>query len=233
MVISLVLQGLGLGLAIAAPVGAIGTLCINRTLTQGRWIGFVSGLGAATADGLYGCVAGFGLTAIAQPLLQQGLILRGVGGLFLLYLGIRTLLSPIQTIPQSLTKPIAPSPQPQSIPGTNRRLPTTTIPLTPSLQAYGSTFLLTLMNPMTVLSFTGVFAGLGVGSAGHQARSGAEALALVLGVFLGSALWWLLLSWGVGLLRHRLTAQHLRWINWASGAIVIGFAIASFATLHL
>ena len=93
------LRGLLIGFSIAAPVGPIGVLCIRRTLAEGRVYGFVSGLGAATADATYGSIAGFGLTFIASFLVSQGLWLRLIGGLFLVYLGLRTF----------LTKPAAPS----------------------------------------------------------------------------------------------------------------------------
>ena len=90
---SLFLRGLVIGLSIAAPVGPIGVLCIRRTLAQGRGYGLVSGLGAATADAVYGCVAGFGLTLISSFLVDQQMWLRLIGGAFLCYLGVKTLLS--------------------------------------------------------------------------------------------------------------------------------------------
>src|SRR5512138_1444716 len=89
----LFLRGFLIGLSIAAPVGPIGVLCIRRTLAEGRLTGFFSGMGAATADMLYGSVAAFGLTFIMDSLLKQAAWLHSVGGLFLLYLGIRTILS--------------------------------------------------------------------------------------------------------------------------------------------
>ena len=136
--LALILRGFILGLAIAAPVGPIGVLCIRRTLAQGRLFGFVSGLGAATADALYGCVAAFGLTAISALLVRQQDLLRLLGGLFLCYLGVRTLLA---------------RPTDQSAAAEGQGLG----------GAYFSTLLLTLTNPITILSFVAVFAGLGVG----------------------------------------------------------------------
>src|SRR5512140_2506793 len=93
MAAALFLRGLLIGFSIAAPVGPIGVLCIRRTLANGRVSGLVTGLGAATADGLYGCVAGFGLTFISSLLIDQQMWLRLFGGLFLCYLGLKTLLS--------------------------------------------------------------------------------------------------------------------------------------------
>jgi len=87
------LKGLLIGFSIAAPVGPIGVLCIRRTLAEGRLVGLVTGLGAATADAFYGFVAAFGLTFISTFLVSQQVWLRAIGGVFLLYLGIRTFLS--------------------------------------------------------------------------------------------------------------------------------------------
>lgn len=203
MDVSFFLRGLALGFAIAAPVGPIGVICIRRTLADGRVVGFVSGLGAATADMSYGAVAAFGLTAVSSLLTGQRLWIHLLGGLFLLYLGVKTLLaSPAQTS-------TAPSPAGLT-------------------SAYGSTLLLTLANPATILSFVAVFAGLGV--AGPHADYAAAAL-ITLGVFCGSALWWLCLSTGVNLLRARLTPAALRWVNRLSGAILIAFAAYTLLSL--
>lgn len=200
---SLLLRGLLIGFSIAAPVGPIGALCIRRTLANGRAAGLVSGLGAASADAIYGCIAGFGLTFISSLLISQQLWLKLIGGAFLCYLGVRTLLA-------------RPAEQAASAAGAGL------------LGAYASTFVLTLTNPTTILSFLAVFAGLGLASA---AGDYGQAALLVLGVFVGSALWWLLLSGGVSLLRARLNAQALVWVNRASGLIILGFGIAALASL--
>ncbi len=191
------LQGLIIGFSIAAPVGPIGVLCIRRTLTGGRVVGFLSGLGAATADALYGSIAGFGLTFIAAFLLDQQLWFSLVGGVFLSYLGIKTFLTP-------------PAQAAAAVKGGG------------GLGAYGSTFFLTLTNPATILSFAAIFAGLGLANTG---RTYATAGLLVLGVFLGSALWWLLLSGGVSLLRRRFTPTWLGWVNKLSGLVIAGFGL--------
>ncbi len=191
------LRGLIIGFSIAAPVGPIGVLCIRRTLAEGRASGIASGLGAATADALYGCIAGFGLTFIANVLVSQQIWLRLIGGAFLCYLGIRTLLA---------------KPAEQAAPDKGAGL----------AGAYASTFLLTLTNPMTIISFAAIFAGLGLGNASGDYTS---AGILVLGVFVGSALWWLILSGGVGMFREKFNLRGLQWINRISGAIVTGFGL--------
>ncbi|MEB3291342.1 MAG: LysE family transporter [Leptolyngbya sp.] len=198
-----VLKGMGMGLAIAAPVGPIGLLCIRRSLAQGRWMGLATGLGAATADGLYGGVAGFGLTAVSDRLLDQAWILQLGGGLFLGYLGWATARS---------------TPATEAAAPTGRGL----------LGAYGSTLLLTLTNPATILSFLAIFAGLGLVSADSGPG---KSLALVLGVFLGSALWWLCLSWGVTLFRPYLTPSRILWVNRLAGAVIVAFALAALGSL--
>ncbi|MGD1940673.1 MAG: LysE family translocator [Leptolyngbyaceae cyanobacterium] len=209
-------SGLTLGLAIAAPVGPIGILCIRRTLAMGRWVGLVSGLGAATADGLYGCIAGFGLTAVADFLTEQSVGLRVFGGLFLCYLGVKTLLAK----PAEPAAAAADNSQAESL----SELEIAAIGPRSLLTAYGSTLLLTLTNPATIFSFAAIFAGLGiVESASGYGTSGV----LVLGVFCGSALWWLFLSGAVSLFRTRLTATHMRWLNRLSGIILLAFGIVA------
>lgn len=200
-------RGLIIGFSIAAPVGPIGVLCIQRTLGKGRIYGLLSGLGAATADGTYGLIAGFGLTFISSFLIGQQLWIRLIGGVFLLYLGLRTILS----------KPA-------------QREQATTIKGENLLAAYVSTLFLTLTNPLTILSFAAIFAGIGAGGAN---RSYISAAVLVLGVFLGSALWWVILSSGVSILRTKLNTQALRWVNRISGAIIITFGVLALLSLRV
>ena len=203
---SLFLQGLLIGFSIAAPVGPIGLLCIRQSLAHGRWLGFVSGLGAATADALYGAVAAAGLTAATQALLAHRDWLQLGGGAFLVYLGIAT----------ARSRP----------PGEPGRAPGRPGPAA----AFASALGLTLTNPMTILSFAGIFAGLG---AGRLAAGRGQAALLVLGVFLGSAAWWLLLSSAAGWLGRRLARGGLRFVNLASGAVIIAFGawqLASFVS---
>jgi threonine/homoserine/homoserine lactone efflux protein len=197
----LLIQGFGLGLSIAAPVGPIGVLCIRRTLADGRLAGLVSGLGAATADAFYGSVAAFGLTAISSVLVDGQVWLKLVGGAFLIYLGARTFRA-------------APAERPAEARGGGL------------LAAYGSTLLLTLANPLTLLSFAAIFAGFGIGSLGISA-----ALTLVLGVFLGSAAWWLALSGGVSLLRARFDANAMRWVNRFSGVMIFAFGAVALLSV--
>jgi len=197
------LRGLVLGFSIAAPVGPIGVLCIRRSLAQGRTAGFITGLGAATADSLYGAVAAFGLTFVSTFLVEQQTWLRTLGGLFLLYLGARTFLA---------------SPASQAAEANSTTL----------AGAYGSTLILTLTNPLTILSFAAVFAGLGLSSAAGTYTTAALTVA---GVFTGSASWWLLLSLAVSLLRNRVGPETLRWVNRVSGVVIAIFGLAALSVL--
>ena len=203
MIHLLLLRGIIIGLSIAAPVGPIGVLCIRRTLAQGRASGFVFGLGAATADAIYGSIAGFGLTLISGFLVDWQAWIRLGGGLFLCYLGVWAFFA----------KPAegAESARGRGLVG-----------------AYGSTLLLTLTNPMTILAFAAIFAGLGVADAG---RDYASAAVLVLGVFGGLVLWWFALSTIAGLFRERFDVRALRWVNRASGLVVAGFGVAALVSL--
>ncbi len=202
---SFFLRGLIVGFSIAAPVGPIGILCIRRTLAEGRMPGFVSGLGAATADAFYGCIAGFGLTFISSFLLHQMGWFRVIGGAFLCYLGLRAFFSkPSDSLTSEKGKGLG--------------------------SAYASTFFLTLTNPMTILAFAAIFAGLGVAS---ESKDYVSAGILVIGVFLGSTLWWVILSSGVGLFRKKFDLRALRWVNRTSGIVIMGFGLISLLGLKL
>ncbi len=201
---SLWLQGVLLGFSIAAPVGPIGILCIRRTLGQGRVAGLVTGLGAASADALYGCVTAFGFSLAIQFLVGVQNWLRLAGGLFLMYLGARSFLA----------RPAA------SGAGGGQKFGLA--------GAYFSTLGLTLSNPATIFAFLAIFVGVGVESPG---RSPAGAAWLVLGVFCGSALWWLILSGLVSLWRERIGARALLWINRLAGLGLAAFGLAILLTL--
>ncbi len=192
--ITLFLRAFLIGISIAAPVGPIGVLCIRRTLVNGRLAGFVSGMGAASADMVYGAIAAFGLTAVTGLLVDNAFWLGIIGGLFLLYLGGKTFFEkpadkPAETKADGLWS------------------------------MYLSTFFLTITNPMTILAFAAIFAGAMLG------KTTGSPLVMVAGVFAGSAAWWLILSFIVGILRDKLTPAHMAWINRISGSIIIAFGM--------
>jgi threonine/homoserine/homoserine lactone efflux protein len=203
MNIILLLKGVVVGLSMAVPVGPIGILCIRRTLLEGRLFGFVSALGLATADVVFGCIAGFGLTFVSDFLISQQVWLRLIGGLFLCAIGLKVLLTKfVEREAPSLGKGL--------------------------LGAYTSMFFLTLTYPMTILIFLGIFAGLGIGNT----RGNYVAIAvLVLGVFTGSMLWWAILSSFIGLLRDRFRTENWQWVNKISGILITGFGLAVLLSL--
>jgi threonine/homoserine/homoserine lactone efflux protein len=205
MEITYLIKGLVIGFSIAAPVGPIGILTIGRSLHHGPGAGLATGLGAATADAFYGCVAGFGLTFISGLLLDYKTWLLFMGGLFLCGLGISTLK---RTAPQKGEK--------------------NTTPFKGYWFSYFSALFLTLTNPMTIIAFMAIFAGLGLGTATKDYNG---ALTLVIGVFLGSCLWWLLLTLGVGQLKQKLTIRLQQFINQASGMVLFFFGIWALINL--
>lgn len=201
---TLLLKGIIIGFALALPIGPIGILCIRKTIAHGHLPGMIIGLGAATADAIYGCVAAFGLTVISDLVVTQQIWLRLIGGAFLVYLGVKTFLA----------HPI------EETPSTNGR---------GLLGTYVSTFLLTLTNPLTIFAFLGVFAALGLrdGNLSYEA-----AATLVLGVFLGSNLWFFILSYGVTLFRRRINSAGLGWVNRISGLLIILFGIIAIVSFR-
>jgi len=199
------LKGLIIGFVIAAPVGPIGVLCARRTLIFGRRAGFFSGMGAATADSIYGFVAAFGLTLVSDFLAGHNVFLRLVGGSLLCFLGVKALVADTSL---------------------KRDLPKT---FTRFAGMYSSTFVLTLTNPMTIFSFAAVFAGVGLAGAKGSIFSAAV---LILGVFLGSALWWLFLVGLFSIFHKRFHSHQLRWVNLISGGIIIASGILLLLSLE-
>jgi threonine/homoserine/homoserine lactone efflux protein len=178
-------------------------LCIHRTLSKGVKAGFVSGLGIATADALYASVAAFGWTFLSGRLMQFQAAFKLVGGLFLLCLGAKVLLSlPAKGKPKAPEKGLG--------------------------KAYLSTFLLTLSNPPTIFLFLALFTTIGT-----LGRDGGNIPApwLIAGVFFGSAFWWLVLSQGVNLLGRKMNLNQLSWINQVSGLVIAGFGLVALGSL--
>jgi threonine/homoserine/homoserine lactone efflux protein len=197
-------KGLLIGFVIAAPVGPVGVLCARRTLMHGRRAGFFSGMGAATADAMYGFIAAFGLAVVSDILIGRQFWLRLLGGTILCILGVKTLFTEPQekkNVPQSIKRYAG---------------------------MYTSTFLLTLTNPMTIFSFAAVFAGLGLAGA---KGSGTSAGILILGVFLGSGLWWLFLVGIFTLFKRRFRHHELQWVNRLAGIMIAGSGVLALLSL--
>jgi threonine/homoserine/homoserine lactone efflux protein len=205
MGVSFFFKGLVVGFLIATPVGPIGLLCIQRTLNKGKVHGLVSGLGAATADAIFGLIAALGLTFISNFLIEEQFWLRLFGGIFLCYLGVKTFLS----------KPAGQASSADS-PGL--------------ISNYGSTFLLAFTNPITILVFVALFAGLSIVSSGAYYASVSLSVA---GVFIGSALWWFMLCGAAGILHGKISNGILTGLNRISGIIVTVFGLVILLLLIL
>jgi threonine/homoserine/homoserine lactone efflux protein len=197
--LELLVKGMAVGFAIAAPVGPIGLLCIQRALVGGWLSGLASGLGAAAADTVYGSIAAFGLTLVENFLLDHRYFIAIIGGILLCLLGVRVWFKKPTTVAARVNN-------------SARGL----------VGDFFGTFMLTLANPTTVLSFIAIFAAINTSAASD---SYGAAGTLVLGVFGGSAAWWLCLALGIGVIRHRMDAPVLLWVGRASGALVIGFGL--------
>ncbi|PXX42636.1 LysE family translocator [Undibacterium pigrum] len=194
---SLFFKAMLIGLSIAAPVGPIGLLCIQRTLAHGMRTGFVSGMGAACADAVYGAIGAFGMVAVTDYFISLSTPLAIGGALFLGWMGVKLL----------LTK--------------NEEGQAASVGTQKTGKAFISVFVLTLANPMTIISFIAVFASI----AGPKVLGHAAAGLMVVGVFLGSAIWWLMLSAGVALLSRQVGAGVLGLINRLGGLLLLGFAL--------
>ena len=196
------LKGIAIGFLMAIPIGPIGIMCIRKTLTEGRLSGLIIGLGAATADLFYGCVAAFGLTVTSDTLTNQRIWIRIVGGALLFFLGIKT----FRAQPKDTKLKIS---------GSGR------------LRSYVTVVFLTLTNPLTIFAFIAVFAAFGLG----DGLSFFSAIVLVAGVFIGSCLWFFLLTSGTILFRKKLDLVGLKWVNKIAGILIIISGLIAIGSL--
>jgi len=189
-----------LGFSLAAPVGPIGLLVISRTVRKGRLYGFISGLGATFADGVYGCIAGFGFSAIISFLINHSDIIKPIGCIIMCLIGIKTFLSKthVQQVKVKDAKNL--------------------------IGAFTSVFFLTLSNPITIVFFIALFSGLGL----HVGNSYFSILTFIIGVLLGSAAWWLILSSITGVIRHKINEKTIGVINKISGTVLVILAVIAY-----
>jgi threonine/homoserine/homoserine lactone efflux protein len=198
LALPLPIRGLVIGFTIAAAVGPITLLVIRRTVEHGGIYGLASGLGVATADATYGAIAAFGLTALTNALVSSHLLLGLVGGAIIVLIGLRTMRA-------RPTGPLADAERPG--------LPA----------AFGSIYALTMTNPLTIVLYAGVFAGIGLAAG----SSFVDATVLTLAVWAGSTLWWILLCSIVAWLRGRVSPSALVWVNRVSGAALVVFGLVA------
>ena len=202
----ILIQGIVFGFFLALPVGPVGVLCVQRTLAEGRMHGLLSGLGAAFGDALYGAVAAFGISAVKDWLEAHQDDLRIVGGIVLLVLALRTVFGKTRSGAKLKTER-----------RTESRIVTHSL-----VKDFVSTFMLAVTNPITLIAFAGLLATLGITEAGESVGN---ASILVLGVFAGSAGWWLAISTTAGVFRPFVDGTYQVWMNRASAAILFGFGI--------
>lgn len=192
------------GFFLAAPIGPVNLICIRRTLTDGYIAGFTVGLGAAAADTVYGYAAAAGLSVITDFILQYHTAFRWGGGLFIIFLGFKTLHAVPQEVAADNTAAAG------------------------LYKLFAGIFLLTLTNPITIFTFIALFSSLGVAM---LVTNGFSAAIAAFGVFCGSALWWITLTSIVQLLRKKVTARSLTQINKLAGTVIILLGIASIIKL--
>jgi len=187
------IKGIIVGIVIAVPVGPVGVLCVRRSFFEGAHFGVISGLGAALADMIFGIIAGLGLTVVRDWLLGYQEVLGAIGGIYLLFIGVRACLRTSEAERQPLT---------------GEKL----------AAAFASTFALTVTNPITILAFAAIFAKVGFDSEGVSLI---DVAVMVGGVFVGSLVWWLGLSFGIAALRRFAGMVHLTWVDRVSGAVLV------------
>lgn len=186
------------GLAISAPVGPVNVLCVSRTIAKGRIAGVISGLGAGTADTIYGAIAGFSLAYVIGFVVREEFWIRLFGGMLLMGIGARYF----------FRKPEWPHEDKTDDSGRS---------------GYVTAFLLNLTNPTVVLSFLAVLTGLGL----RRHKSWGQDITLVTGIFAGAMLWWIALAAIAGHYRDRLTGRAILWMNRIAGLAIGGFGLAT------
>lgn len=199
----LFIQGIIIGLTLAVPVGPISLVCIHRTVANGRLHGIVSGLGVATADSFYAAVAFLGLTAVSGLIIGHPSLFRFLAGIALVLVGIQV----FRSVPAAFRD----NTNPESL-----------------IRDYLSLLAITAANPLTIIFFITVLPGFGVVAQGTTLIA---AVPFVAGIFLGSAVWWIILCGSLGSVRSRLSTENLRRINQVSGILITGFGAGMLVLL--
>lgn len=205
MEVDFLITGIVVGFLVAAPVGPVAVLCIQRTLLDGRLVGYATGVGAALADTVFGALAIFSVAVVQDFLADHRPAVQFIGSLVLIGLGLRTMLV-----------------------GQNRASQSSAIDHLTLLQSFGSAFLVTIVNPITILAFVSIFAAIRVST---TVESLIGSWTIVVGVLIGALAWWWLLASVASILRQRFTERSLRWLNRISGAVILGFGVYGLGAL--
>jgi len=208
MIFVLLIKGIIVGLLASIPLGPIGIICIQRTINKGKLSGFLSGMGAASADTVFAAIAGFSLSFIISFIQEQQVLFQAVGGLIVFGLGIKIFYTnPVKQLRRHKRK--------------QNNL----------LEDYLSVLLVTITNPLAVFLFIALFASLGVVVEGENILL---SLVATSGVFIGAILWWYILTTLVNIFRDKFRLKQLWWINKLSGAVIFTLgAVAIFGLLRL
>lgn len=207
MIPAVFIKGIIIGLLVSVPLGPIGIMCIQRTLNKGYMSGFISGLGAATADILFSIIAGFGLSIIINFIVERHIYFQILGGLFVLYIGYRIF----------STNPV-------------KQLKLQRLNRTRLSQDFVSVFLLTLSNPLAIFLFVGIMAGLNVA---NDLLSIFELSILVAGIAGGAILWWFVLASVANRFRKKIRLKSIWWLNKITGSVVFLFGLAVIVSVWL
>lgn len=199
------LRGILVGLTASIPLGPIGVLCIQRTMSKKHRSGFISGLGAASADTIYSAVAFFSLTVVLSFIDSHMMLIKFLGGIFVVIVGIHIFFSnPIIQIRRNRA-------------GKSNLW-----------QDFISVFFITLANPAFILIFITLFAAFGLSS---DTIGWLNGLFMIFGVFCGCSLWWFLLTFGVSLLRKKFRPRHLLWMNRISGTVIVVLGMTAILSM--
>ena len=207
--IALAIEGAAIGFLIAVPVGPAAVLCIRRSITVGAVAGYMTGIGAALGDAVFGAVAAFGLSIVEQFVIERERWLLGVGGIGLIIMGWTTM----RHRPRTVGDPVAQDREHQ---------------VATHFHFASSSFFITVFNPLTVIAFGAAFAGRNLAGVGASLP---DAGLLVAAVFCGALAWWTIICTAAVSLRHRFTGTGVLWLNRASGAIILGFGVVALISL--
>lgn len=207
--LSLAIEGTAIGFLIAVPVGPAAVLCMRRSITVGAMAGYMTGIGAALGDAVFGAVAAFGLSFVQQFVIEREAWLLGIGGLVLVIMGWTTM----RHRPRNVGDPVADDREHQ---------------FSTHFHYASSSFFITVFNPLTVMAFGAAFAGRNLAGVGASLP---DATLLVAAVFCGALAWWTIICTASVSLRARFTGTGLLWLNRGSGAVILGFGLAALISL--
>jgi threonine/homoserine/homoserine lactone efflux protein len=207
--IALAIEGAAIGFLIAVPVGPAAVLCIRRSITVGAVAGYMTGVGAALGDAVFGAVAAFGLSIVEQFVIEREAWLLGIGGIGLTIMGWLTM----RNRPRTVGDPVAEDREHQ---------------IATHFHYASSSFFITVFNPLTVMAFGAAFAGRNLAGVGASLP---DAGLLVAAVFAGALAWWVIICTASVSLRHRFTGMGLLWLNRISGAVILGFGVVALISL--